>query len=121
MAETPQSRRTRRLILAGIAASIAIAIAIGLFDREIDAEAATGIADSLADRYRAGSGERAAHFAGREVRQWADGWEVRWRYRPCADFASLRIWISRDGRRARYAELPDCTPERGFGPAPRKA
>lgn len=54
-------------------------------------------------------------FGPREVLQWADGWEFRWRYQPCADHASLRIWISSDGRNARYAEVPDCLPQRGFG------
>jgi len=56
-----------------------------------------------------------ARFGPREARHWADGWEFRWRYRPCADQASLRIWVSSDGRQARYAEIPDCVPRRGFG------
>jgi hypothetical protein len=50
----------------------------------------------------------------------ADGWEFRWRYRPCPEFASLRVWISRNGRRASYAEFPDCAPVTGLPADPRK-
>jgi hypothetical protein len=100
----------RRLILIGIAASLMIAIALGVFHRDIDAPTAAKIADRLLIQYRHGSGEPAGNFAAREDRQWADGWEFRWRYRPCSELASLRVWISRDGRRASYAELPDCAP-----------
>jgi hypothetical protein len=104
----------RRLILAGIAAALAIAILLGVFRPDIDAPGAAKIADRLRAQYDRGSGEPARNFARREDRRWADGWEFRWRYRPCPELASLRVWISRDGRRASYAELPDCAPERGF-------
>ena len=66
------------------------------------------------------SGEPMQLFTAREGRQWADGWEFRWRYQPCPKFASLRVWISRDGRRARFAELPDCAPGGGLGMDPLK-
>lgn len=110
----------RRLVLVAIAVLLVVAIGAGAFRRDIDGPQAALVADRLAIEYRRGSGESRGNFAPREVRQWADGWEFRWRYRPCADFASLRIWISRDGRRATFAELPDCNPERGFGLAPLK-
>jgi hypothetical protein len=110
----------RRAILIAIAAALAIAIALGVFHRDIDAPTAAKIADKLLVQYRHGSGEPARNFAAREDRIWADGWEFRWRYRPCAEFASLRVWISRDGRRASYAELPDCQPQSGVAVSPRK-
>ena len=109
----------RRVMLVGIALALGLAIALGVFHRDIDAPTAARIADRLLVQYRAGSGEPAHHFGAREDRQWADGWEFRWRYRPCAEFASLRVWISRDGRRASYSELPDCQPERGLAVAPK--
>ncbi len=110
----------RRLILAGIALSLAAAIGLGLFHQDIDAKTATGIADRMALQYSRGSGEPVRNFTPREMKIWADGWEFRWRYRPCAEFASLRIWVSRDGRRVRYAELPDCAPGQGIGLMPLK-
>lgn len=125
MLKPPPTRRApavtrRRLILAAIAVALVIAIVAGVFRRDIDGPQAARMADRLAAQYRRGSGEAPANFARREARQWADGWEFRWRYRPCIEFASLRIWVSRDGRRATFAEIPDCAPERGFGTAPRK-
>ena len=110
----------RRLILAGIALSLAIAIGLGVFRPDIDAPTAAKMADRLQVQYTHGSGESARNFTRREDRIWADGWEFRWRYRPCPELASLRVWISRDGRRATYSELPDCAPERGFGLKPLK-
>jgi len=110
----------RRLALAAIAATLAVAIFAGVFRRDIDAAAATAIADRLRVQYHRGSGESPANFGAREMRIWADGWEFRWRYRPCVDFASLRIWVSRDGRLARYVEQPDCAPVSGFAGSPLK-
>lgn len=110
----------RRLVLAGIALALAIALAIGVFHRDIDAPTAAAIAERLRVQYGKGSGEPVANFWAREDRQWADGWEFRWRYRPCPAFASLRVWISRDGRRASYSELPECAPDRGLAVAPLK-
>jgi len=111
----------RRLVLVGIAAALAIGIGIGLLPKSIDADRANRIAERLLAGYQNGSGESGRHFGTRETRAWADGWEVRWRYRPCAEFASLRVWVSRDGRRARFAELPDCAPMRGYAGVPRVA
>lgn len=110
----------RRVILVGIALSLAVAIALGVFHRDIDAPTAARIADHLLVQYQRGSGDSARNFAAREDRIWADGWEFRWRYRPCSEMASLRVWISRDGRRASYAELPDCQPQRGVAVQPLK-
>ncbi|PZN97558.1 MAG: hypothetical protein DCF31_00120 [Alphaproteobacteria bacterium] len=110
----------RRLILGGIAASLVIAIGLGVFEREIDAKTATGLAERMLVQYRRGTGEQLRNFTPRETRIWADGWEFRWRYRPCPELASLRIWISRDGRRAGYAELPDCMPAEGVAAKPLK-
>ena len=110
----------RRLILAGIALSLAIAIGLGVFHPDIDAPTAAKMADRLQAQYAHGSGESARNFTPREDRIWADGWEFRWRYRPCPELASLRVWISRDGRRASYAELPDCQPQDGIGVKPLK-
>lgn len=110
----------RRLILAGIALALAGALALGLYHPDIDQETATRIADRMQADYRRGSAEPVQNFTGRETAFWSDGWEFRWRYRPCPAFASLRIWISRDGRRARYAEMPDCAPDNGVGTKPLK-
>jgi hypothetical protein len=110
----------RRVILVAIALGLMVAIALGVFHRDIDAPTAARIADHLLVQYRNGSGEPAQNFAGREDRIWADGWEFRWRYRPCSELASLRVWISRDGRRASYSELPDCQPQSGVAVSPLK-
>jgi hypothetical protein len=113
---TGLSRTTlRRLILAGIALALAVALALGLYHPDIDQETATRLADRMQADYRRDTAEPVQNFSGRETALWSDGWEFRWRYRPCPAFASLRIWISRDGRRARYAEMPDCAPDNGVG------
>lgn len=104
----------RRLLLAGVALALAAGISFG-WHRDIDAQTAATMADRLLGQYRARSGEPSRNFGAREGWHWADGWEFRWRYRPCADFVSLRVWISADGRRARFAELPDCAPGQGLG------
>jgi len=111
----------RRAILVSIAALLGAALALGLYDREIDAETATAIAERMARDYHARTGHPKTEFAAREGRLWADGWEYRWRFKPCPDVASLRIWISRNGRRVRYAELPECTPADGQPLRPRIA
>lgn len=100
----------RRLVLGGIVLALAIGIGIGAFHPDIDAPQAGRIADRLSVAYVRAGGEPASNFSRREIRQWADGWEFRWRFKPCPEFASLRVWISRDGRRASYAELPECGP-----------
>ena len=110
----PPTHRRRRLVLIGIAIGLAIIAGISLYPRDIDAATAAKMADRLLDQYRRTNGESFHAFAPREDRIWADGWEFRWRYRPCPQFASLRVWISRDGRRASFAELPDCAPTQGF-------
>lgn len=91
---------------------------LALYTPAIDAQTAAAMAERMARTYHARSGTPRSEFAAREGRQWADGWEFRWRYRPCPEFASLRIWISRNGRRASYAELPDCEPSNGMARAP---
>ena len=112
--------RRRRLLLFGVGIGLIFAAIALLWHREIDAPTAVRIADRLQLQYLRGSGERPSAFAAREDARWADGWEFRWRYRPCPERASLRIWISRDGRRASYAELPDCDPAAGLNRAPLK-
>ena len=102
----------RRLILAGIALTLAAAVVLGAFRRNIDAPHAAAIAERMYVRYQHVAAEPPRHFGRREDRIWADGWEFRWRYLPCAQTASLRVWVSLDGRRARYAEVPEC----GGGP-----
>jgi hypothetical protein len=113
-------RRRNRLILAGVAIGLAIVAAITLWPRDIDAPTAAKMADRLLDQYTRANAEPRRNFARREDRIWADGWEFRWRYQPCPQFASLRVWISRDGRRASYAELPDCAPTQGYLVSPLK-
>lgn len=110
-------RRALLLIAVFIAAGTA---ALQFYDPPIGPQAAAALADRLARDYRQRTGQPRGLFATREGRQWADGWEFRWRYRPCPEFASLRVWISRNGRRANYAELPDCAPDAGLGAPPRK-
>ncbi len=110
-------RRTLLLLIAFAAGGFA---ALHFYDPPIEPEAAAALADRLAGQYRQQSGQPRGLFQAREGRQWADGWEFRWRYRPCPELASLRIWISRNGRRANYAEFPDCAPATGFGGAARK-
>jgi hypothetical protein len=113
---------TRRRLLLIIVAFVAGGVAVlSLYDPAIDAQTAAAMADRLAGEYHRQSGNPRAAFTAREGRQWADGWEFRWRYRPCPDFASLRVWISRNGRRASYAEFPDCAPVTGLQADPRKA
>jgi hypothetical protein len=113
-------RRRNRLILVGIAIGLALVAAVTLWPRDIDAPTAAKMADQLQSQYLRANAESRLNFAAREDRIWADGWEFRWRYRPCPQFASLRVWISRDGRRASYAELPDCAPTQGFPVNPLK-
>lgn len=113
---------TRRRLVLILAAFLAGGIAmLSLYDPAVDAQTAAALADRLAQNYHRQSGMPRATFTAREGRQWADGWEFRWRYRPCPDFASLRVWISRNGRRANYAEFPDCAPATGLPSEPRKA
>ena len=114
MVETGQSRR-RRLLLLGVGVGLVVSAVLLMWRRDIDAPLAARMADRLQLQYARGSGEGPAWFGAREAARWADGWEFRWRYRPCPEKASLRIWISRDGRRASYSELPECTPEGGAG------
>ncbi|MFZ4381626.1 MAG: hypothetical protein ACOYO0_06640 [Sandarakinorhabdus sp.] len=109
----------RRILLIIIAALAGGSLALGLYDPEIDPPAAAALADRLAREYHVRSGMPSSEFAPREGRQWADGWEFRWRFKPCPEFASLRVWISRNGRRASYAEFPDCAPATGIGAPPR--
>lgn len=108
------------MLLIGVGIGLIVAAVALLWQREIDTPTAAGIADRLQVQYTRGSGETAANFERREDARWADGWEFRWRYRPCPERASLRIWISRDGRHASYAELPACAPENGMGRDPLK-
>ncbi|KPF64731.1 hypothetical protein IP88_13500 [alpha proteobacterium AAP81b] len=109
-----------RLVLIGIAISLAIGIGFGLVPRQLRPDEAMAIGDRVMASYRRGNGEPAWRFGPRETTAWADGWEMRWRYRPCAAMASLRVVVSRDGSRVRVAEFPDCAPPRGFGALPLK-
>ncbi|MEI6485339.1 MAG: hypothetical protein WCO11_03645 [Sphingomonadales bacterium] len=110
---------TRRRLVLMIAAFVAGAAAVfSLYDPAISAPEAASLADRLAGEYHRRSGNPRRDFAPREGRQWADGWEFRWRYRPCPEFASLRVWISRNGRRATYSEFPDCAPATGLPGSP---
>ena len=111
----------RRLVLIVAAFVAGGAAMFNFYDPAIDPAAAASLADRLALQYHVQSGNPRAAFTAREGRQWADGWEFRWRYRMCPEFASLRVWISRNGRRASYAELPDCAPANGLPGEPRKA
>lgn len=114
----PTGQRRRRVLLIGAAIGLIIGAALVLWHRDIDAPTAARIADKLQVQYTRGSGESPHRFGAREDARWADGWEFRWRYQPCPERASLRIWISRDGRRASYAEVPECNPGSGIGMAP---
>jgi len=105
----------RKTLLIGLGAVLGAAGLWLLMPRHIDKPQATAIAEKLWMQYRRQAGEPPGRFGPRETLQWADGWEFRWRYEPCAEQASLRIWVSSDGRNARYSELPDCVPQRGFG------
>jgi hypothetical protein len=104
----------RRGLLIGVGVAFIVAIVVLLTPRRIDQAQAVVIAERMLAQYRSRAGEPPSRFGPRQARQWADGWEFRWPYRPCEDKASLRIWISTDGSTARYAELPDCLPQRGF-------
>ena len=118
MVDAAAPNRRRRLLLLGVGIGLIIAATTLMWRRDIDAPTAARIADRLQVQYTNGSGESPRRFGVREDARWADGWEFRWRYRPCSEFASLRIWISRDGRRANYSELPECNPESGAGRIP---
>lgn len=111
----------RRILLIIIAALAGGSLALGLYDPAIEGPEAAALADRLARHYQVQAGMPSSEFAPREGRQWADGWEFRWRFKPCPDYASLRVWISRNGRRATYAEFPDCAPADGSAARPRLA
>jgi hypothetical protein len=111
--------RRRTLLMIAVFGAAGLA-ALHFYDPPIEAEAAAALADRMAGDYRQQSGQPVGLFLAREGRQWADGWEFRWRYRPCPEFASLRVWISRNGRRVHYAELPDCAPASGLSVDPLK-
>jgi hypothetical protein len=116
-----EPRATRRqLLLAGVGIALVIGAGVLAWPREIDAPTAARLADRMQMQYALGTGQTPHDFARREDARWADGWEFRWRYRPCPERASLRVWISRDGRRASYAELPECDPADGRGRSPLK-
>jgi hypothetical protein len=117
-APAPAVPRRRRLLLLGVGIAMIIGALVLMWRRDIDAPTAAKIADRLQVQYSQGSGEALRNFAAREDARWADGWEFRWRYRPCPERASLRVWISRDGRRASYAELPSCDPSADAGRVP---
>lgn len=102
------------MLIVGVGLIVASLVSL-VMPRRIEAEQATQIAERLQARFRAEAGAQATQFDKVERQVWADGWEFRWRFKPCADVASLRIWISHDGREARYVELPDCLPQSGFG------
>ncbi|MBB6228740.1 hypothetical protein [Polymorphobacter multimanifer] len=106
--------RRRALLLTGVALSAAGALSV-VMPRRIEAPEATRMAKAMQAQFLQRAGEPSARFAPAERAIWADGWEFRWRYLPCADVASLRVWISHDGRQARYVELPDCLPGPGRG------
>jgi hypothetical protein len=108
-------RPSRRVLLIGVGVALGVGLLMLLMPRQISQPQATAIAEKLLVQYRARSGEPLSRFGPRQARQWADGWEFRWPYQPCAEQASLRIWISMDGSTASYVELPDCMPSRGFG------
>ena len=109
--------RTRKILI-GIAIGLAALIGFSFYHPDIDAKTAAKIAEQLLVQYHRGSGDSLRNFTPREDRIWAEGWEFRWRYRPCPQAASLRVWISRDGRRANYSELPECSLEPGAGRIP---
>jgi hypothetical protein len=110
---------TRRRAILVTTAFVAGGVAVlGLRDPLIDAAGAQAIADRMAGEFQRRSGHPASEFQRRETRQWADGWEFRWRFKPCPETASLRVWISRSGRRAAFAELPDCTAPQADAPRP---
>lgn len=104
----------RALLLVGLGLIVASLFSL-VMPRRIEAAQAMEIAERLQARFRSEAGAQEAQFDKVERHIWADGWEFRWRFKPCAGVASLRIWISHDGREARYVELPDCLPQRGFG------
>lgn len=109
----------RRLLLMIAAAAAGGAFMLALYDPAIDAPAAAALADRMATSYQSQSGLQRSAFAAREGRQWADGWEFRWRFKPCPELACLRVWVSRNGRKASFAEIPDCAPAAGLGVPPR--
>lgn len=104
----------RALLFIGLGLIVASIVSF-VMPRRIDANQAERIAEQMQQRFRARAGQPAGRFENVERRIWADGWEFRWRFKPCAEVASLRIWISHDGSEARYVELPECAPETGFG------
>jgi hypothetical protein len=108
------SRRALLLTLIGVTLGATLLFAI---PRRIDEREAERIATRLLDQYARSQSEGRSSFLPLERALWADGWEFRWRYRACADIASLRVWIRHDGRETRYTELPDCLPQRPLLPS----
>lgn len=89
--------------LAGAAAAIAwVARPVPLTREAADTRAARVLAAYVAD-----AGEFSGHFQQRATVAYADGWDYRWAYLPCADVAELRIFVTTRGR-ASITATPDC-------------
>ena len=109
-------RAAFRFVLAGVALVLAIGIWRSRF-QPIDQPTAEARAGRLLAAYVQQTGEPPLHFTNRRMMRYADGWEFVWVYRPCRETAELRIFIKLSGA-ARYSQLPDCSPSRGFAVKP---
>lgn len=103
----------RRALLIGVGLGLLVSLVFGLIPRQLKLAEAEMIGDRVMASWQKRSGVPPWHLGRRETRVWADGWEMRWRYRPCAAMASLRVVISQDGRSVRVTEYPDCAPGPG--------
>ena len=86
--------------------------------RPIDEPGADAIAKATAVRFAASTGQPVAHFGRARRIAWPDGWEFVWRYRPCPDTASLRVFVPLSGRGVLVTEAPDCAADHGPGVRP---
>lgn len=112
-AAAPPRLSRRRLLLIGVLIGLLVSLIFGLIPRQLKLAEAEMIGDRVMASWQKRSGVPPWYMGRRETRVWADGWEMRWRYRPCAAMASLRVVISQDGRSVRVTEYPDCAPGPG--------
>ncbi len=99
-------RARAKFILAGLVGAAAAA-AWMLRPVTLDREEADGRAARVLAAYVADAGEIAGHFEQRGTVAYADGWDYRWAYLPCADVAELRVFVTTRGR-ASITATPDC-------------
>jgi hypothetical protein len=108
-------RASAKFALASIVGAVA-AVAWVARPVTLDREEADGRAARVLAAYVADAGEIEGHFEARPTVAYADGWDYRWAYLPCANVAELRVFVTTRGR-ASITATPDCEdPRQRDGP-----